>query len=329
MKLAQLPVLILCICFFQFISLNEVMGEGQNSKRSSSVRLGFHYFKDGKIYDEAYQGIVDGLLLSNLQFEEFIYRSDRSIEKATKNLKEMDDLDLDAIISFSSAGTQIAQSLKLQTPILASVINHPMSLGIEEGDNRQSTISGTSYYIDASLQLELYLDLYPDLKTIGMVFDKNNPAGFLAEEPLMRKACLARKIEFFSISATERNDVADAARSLVQKHVELIVIPTNLQIYDNLDLILEVTTPYKIPVVSMNKQGVEAGALAAFYADTYKMGRKMESIVREIFDNRKKVSDIPFVFSVSPDLILNLEAAEKLDYEFDSLLLGRASIVLN
>lgn len=299
-KLTRYMVLLVFICTFQFLALNQVACKEQDSPRYSSVRLGFHFFKDGKIYDEAYQGIIDGLLLSNIQFEKFIYRSGRSVEKAKNNLNEMDELNLDAIISFSSAGTQVAKSLQLKTPVLASVINHPISLGIKEGGSIRSNISGTSYYIDASLQLDLYLKLFPYLKKIGMVYDGNNPAGYLAEEPLMRAACMEKNIEFISTNTTERGGVADAANLLIQKEVELIVIPTNLQIYNNLDLILEVTTPHKIPVVSMNKQGVEAGALAALFADTYKMGRQMESIIGQILNSSKKVSDIPFVFSVSP-----------------------------
>lgn len=329
MKIIRFFVLLVFICTFQFFSLRDGACKDDMLSSNSSIRLGFHFYKNGEIYDEAYQGIVDGLKLSHYQFEEFIYRSDRSVEQATHNLKEMDKLNLDAIISFSSAGTRISQSLQLQTPILSSVINHPMSLGIKEDGNTQSTISGTSYYIDVNRQLDLYLELFPDLKKIGMVYDKHNPAGYLAEEPLMQQACMARNIEFSSMGATGRKDVAHAAKVLVLTQVDLIVIPTNLQIYNNLDLILDVTTPHSIPVVSMNKQGVEAGALAAFFADTYKMGRQMEAIFRQIVHDSKKVSEIPFVYSASPDLIINLQAAKKLDYEFKTSLLGRASIVLN
>lgn len=329
MRLLRCLVLLVFVCVFQVFSITNVVCKEQNLTSDSAIRLGFHFYKNGNIYDEAYQGIVDGLRLSNVPFEEFIYRSDRNIEQANDNLKEMDNLNLDAIISFSSAGTRISQSLQLQTPILASVINHPISLGIKEGGEIQSNISGTSYYIDANRQLDLYLDLFPDLKKIGMVYDKHNPAGTLAEEPLMKKACMARDIEFISTGATGRDDVGYAAKLLLLNQVELIVIPTNLQIYNNLDLILEVTLPHRVPIVSMNKQGVEAGALASFFADTYKTGRQMESIIRQIVYDSKIVSDIPFVFSAAPDLILNLQAAEKLDYEFQPSLLGRASIVLN
>lgn len=329
MRLVHCRTLLIFICGFLFFSLSEVACKEENTSGESSIRLGFHFYKNGKIYDEAYEGIVDGLRLSDIQFEEFIYRSGRSVEQASKNLREMDKLNLHAIISFSSAGTRISQSLQLQTPVLASVINHPISLGLKEAENVQSNISGTSYYVDAKRQLDLYRDLFPGLKKIGMVYDEHNPAGYLAEEPLMQKACKERGLEFISVSATGRDDVAYATNLLLLKHVELIVIPTNLQIYDNLDLILEVTLPFRIPVVSMNKQGVEAGALASFFADTYKMGRQMEPIIRQIVDKSKKVSGIPFVFSEKPDLIINLQAAEKLDYEFNPSLLGRASIVIN
>lgn len=90
--------------------------------------------------------------LSHFRFEEYIYRSDWGEERADTNFKERDKLNLDAIISLSSAGIRISQSLQLQTPHLASVINHPISLGIKEDGDVRSNINGTSYYVDANLQ---------------------------------------------------------------------------------------------------------------------------------------------------------------------------------
>jgi putative tryptophan/tyrosine transport system substrate-binding protein len=95
---------------------------------------------------------------------------------------------LDVIYSLSSAGTQIAKKIGMNTPVIATVINHPASLNIDDeqvGNNLK--LSGTSYYIDVRDQLELYRELFPSARKIGMIYDAKNPAGYLAEEPFLRK----------------------------------------------------------------------------------------------------------------------------------------------
>lgn len=325
----RIAIIKVIVTLFSLLLLGN-FATAKSSDIQQPIRIGFHFYKPGKIYDEAYQGVIDGLQLADVEIEQVIFRSGRDQELARQNLLKMDQMNLAVIVSFSSAGTRIAKSLKLTTPVLASVINHPISLGISsELPGQNSNISGTSYYINASQQLSLYVDLFPELKRVGMIYDANNPAGYLAEEPLMKEACVKRELLFISKGATGRSNVAEAAAYLLEQQVDVIVIPTNLQIYNNLDIVLEITNSKNIPVVSMNKQGVEAGAIAALYADTYKTGRHMVNLIQQIVLQKRNASRIPFYYTLSPDLIINLKAAAVIDYEFRPEVLGRASIVLN
>ena len=90
----------------------------------------------------------------------------------------------------------------------------------------------------------------------------------------------------------------------------MIVIPTNNLIYENLGPVVEIATHDQVPVVSMSKQGVENGALAALYADTYDLGRQ------------------GFQYARHADIIINLTSAKALQYQFPPHVLGRAAIVI-
>ncbi|MCF6238052.1 MAG: hypothetical protein L3J79_04435, partial [Candidatus Marinimicrobia bacterium] len=293
-------------------------------------RIGFHFWKPGKIYDEAYQGVVDGLALEAIRYKSFIFNANRDEALARKNLKTLDGMGLDLIVSFSSAGTKIAQSMQLRTPLIATVVNHPMVLGIQkEEEANGSSITGTSYYVDAEQHLLFYREMFPRLSRVDMIYDTNNPAGFQAEEPLMRKACERLGLVFLSEGIVGKKDLPTAAQALADAKADIIVIPTNRQVYANLQNVLDITHAHQIPVVSMNKQGVEYGALAALFADTYKLGRLMAPIAGQILIDKKKPAEIPFKFIAQPDLIINLKEARNLDYEFNPSILGKASIVLD
>jgi len=292
-------------------------------------RVGFHVWKPGKIYDEAMLGILDGLKLEGIAHEKVVVHSNRDEKLAVENFRKLDSMDLDLIYSLSSAGTKIARTMELRTPVVATVINHPVSLGIAgEGPREGSRLTGTSYYIDAEKQLEFYLRLYPSTETVGMIYDSNNPAGYLAEEPFMRSACERMGKRFVSIGVTQRSEIAEAALGLIKGGAQLIVIPTNRVLYSNLDAVLGVTHGHKVPVVSMNKQGVEYGALAALFADTYKLGRYTAPMAKKIMLGREDPFDIPFAYAPDPDIIINLKEAKALGYEFPPDILGMAAIIL-
>ncbi|MBU1565155.1 MAG: hypothetical protein KJ630_05960 [Proteobacteria bacterium] len=293
-----------------------------------SFCIGFHFWKSGKIYDEAYQGIIDSLALEKISFQPVVMNSQLNREMAQENLLAMDRMKLSCIVSMSSEGTQIAQAMKLETPVIAAVINHPLSLGIIEKNRSNENLTGLSYFIDPEKQLQLFQKLFPGSNHFGMIYDKNNPAGFLAEEPLMAKACKKLGIRFTSVGIVGRDDIAEGAEKMLADKVELLIVPTNLEVYGNLGLILEQFYSRKIPIVSLNKQGVDNGALAALFADNYKLGRMAGPMFRSILIDHTPASAIPIAMIDEPDLIINLSAANSLDYEFPPDILVSAAIVL-
>lgn len=292
-------------------------------------RIGFHLWKPGKIYDEALAGIKDGLQVNGIKFEAIEIQSNRDKVLAEQNLRKLDNMGLDLIYSLSSAGTKLAKRIGMRTPVIATVINHPVSLGVDAGDKSPNIqLTGTSYYVDAKKQLHFYQSIFPTINKVGMIFDSQNPAGYLAEEPFMRKACKELGITFISMKIRGKNELASATGKLVSSGVDIVVIPTNRLVYGNLNTILRITNKNNIPVVSMNKQGIENGALAALYADTYNLGRQAADMTKQIFIEGASPGKVRFQFIPEPDIILNLKSAKQLGVEFPPDILSRATIVM-
>src|SRR6266511_1247342 len=233
--------------------------EDENPPRKErSYRIGFHFWKPGKIYDEAMSGIEDGLKIANIGYERIVVYSDQDEDLAIKNLEMLDSMGLDIIYSLSSAGTQVAKKIGMNTPVIATVINHPASLNISDAQvGNNVKLSGTSYYIDVQDQLQLYRELFPVTRNIAMIYDAKNPAGYLAEEPFLRKACATAGIDFASVGVDKASDLPQATQRLLEGGATMIVIPTNNLIYENLSPVIEVARRNQVPVVSMSKQGVE------------------------------------------------------------------------
>jgi len=327
-KKAQVALLVFALAI-SFVGSWQMASATQTVETARTYRIGFHLWKPGKIYDEALQGIRDGLDLAGIKYEEVVVESQRSKELAQENLKKLDAMDLDIIYSLSSAGTKIAQRLALKTPVIATVINHPASLGVgNKSEGPGTVITGTSYYVDAKKQIALYRKLFPKIDKVAMILDANNPAGTLAEEPFMRSACEQLGIAFESVKVTDAAHLTSAAQKLVEAGAGLIVVPTNRLVYANLDAVLAVTNAASVPVVSMNKQGVENGALAALFADTYNLGRLTVEMVRRVVVDGEDAANVDYEFVTNPDIIVNVSSANAINFEFPPEVLGSATIVV-
>jgi putative ABC transport system substrate-binding protein len=223
----------------------------------------------------------------------------------------------------------IAKEIGMKTPVISTVINHPVTLGVKgTEDDGRIKLTGTSYYVDAAKQLELYRSLFPAIKKVGMIFDATNPAGFLAEEPFMREACEEAKLPFASVGVKAKGELQEATRKLVEEGVGVIVIPTNRLVYENLQEVTTLAHGKGVPVVSLNKQAVENGAIAALFADTYNLGRLTAGMARRILVEQAKPSQIGFQYIPEPEIILNLNSAQELQYEFPPEILSSAAIVV-
>ncbi len=320
--------LVVVVSFGAGLSVAPAGAKTEGAKKEKTYRIGFHFWKSGKIYDEAMLGIKDGLALAGIPYEAVVMQSNKDKDKAVENLRTMDTMGLDLIYSLSSAGTKLTKTAGVKTPVIATVINHPTSLGVGKDGNRAIQLTGTSYYVDTRKQLKFYLTLFPNVKKVGMLYDKNNPAGALAEEPFMQEACQELGKPFVSVGLESKDELVPAAKKLVKAGVDILVIPTNRLVYGNLRLIQAVTHQHKLPVLSMSKQGVENGALAGLYADTYKLGRYTAPMAKQILEGEKDAAHIPFNFIPNPDVALNLKAAKTLGYAFPADILGQATIIV-
>jgi hypothetical protein len=73
---------------------------GDNQQRKErSYRIGFHFWKPGKIYDEAMSGIRDGLEIADIRYEPIVVYSNQDEDLAIKNLKMLDSMGVDVIYS--------------------------------------------------------------------------------------------------------------------------------------------------------------------------------------------------------------------------------------
>ncbi|MCP4673241.1 MAG: hypothetical protein GY857_18270, partial [Desulfobacula sp.] len=110
------------------------------------------------------------------------------VTHSVKIMKELDNGGYNLIIIITSDALIIAHHVIKKTPTLYTNVNNPLSLGYQSLGPPGGNISGASYYVSIEKQLMLYKKIFPNLNTMGFIFDKNNKSK-KAELPEVRQAC--------------------------------------------------------------------------------------------------------------------------------------------
>ena len=324
------PLLILLIFCAQIYS----------TSYAEEYNVGIMMWKNARTYDENMIGLQRGLKEVDLVINQELINANGNSERAIEIFQKFIDTKKDLIIAFGSHGFKLGFKHVKEIPIVVLGGNSPVAYGITQTPKKPGgNMTGSSYFIDPSKQLAYYKKIYPDLKRLGMVFNPENGAS-LAEVPSTKMVCESMGIEFVE-SPIERImiegklegyetfviKIPPAVEKLVGK-VDAIIIPTNSEIYDNIDHVLSVTINHKIPIFSFSKKGVVAGALAGMTSDNEKLGYETANSIKRILVDKENPGDIGFIFDKTPHRIINLKSAKSIDFQIPIFAIKAASEVI-
>jgi len=307
---------------------------------AEEYNVGIMMWKTARTYDENMVGLKRGLEEIGLPLNQELINAEGNKEKAIEIFQKFIKDEKDLIIAFGSHGFKIGFEQVKDVPLVVLGGNTPVAYGITDTPEKPGgNMTGSSYYIDPQKQLAYFKKVFPDLKRLGIIYNPENGAS-LAEVPATKKICKEMEIEFIERKVdrpmiegklegyeTFVTKLPTAVTDLVGK-VDAIVIPTNSEIYDNIEHVLSVSIPYKIPVFSYPKKGVQEGALAGITADNEALGYKTAQTIKRILKDKENPGDIGFIFDEKPHRIINLKAAKAIGYSVPIYSIKAASEVI-
>ena len=232
----------------------------------------------------------------------------RSIEV----LRNLDGAGYDLIITITTDALILARHILTRTPVLYTNVNNPLSLGFESLEAPGGNISGASYYVPIEKQLALYQKIQPQMRTIGLIFDRYNKSRKV-ELPEARNACSRLGIRP-EIEIMEKNaDLVPLIRRLLDAGVDAVIATSSDKVYNHIGEFVGICTNAGVPVYSFNKGGVNLGAVAALASDYFEMVDRLliPMAIRVLHDNVNPGS-LPPAFLQQNRVYLNARQIEKL-----------------
>ena len=207
---------------------------------------------------------------------------------------------VDLILANATAALQASSSATNTVPIIGtSITDYATALDIDDWTGATGfNVTGTSDLAPLAKQAEMFKELLPDAKKIGILYCSNEPnskyqADIVAEE----LGKLGYETEHFSFS--DSNDVAAVTTSACNA-VDALYIPTDNTAASNTSLIDSIASSKNIPIIA-GEEGICAGCGIATLSISYEeIGRIAGEMAYDILVNGADPATMDIKFATDP-----------------------------
>jgi putative ABC transport system substrate-binding protein len=279
---------------------------------------------------EAEERLFDGLAEGGVRRDqvEIIGGRDRgemypSDAAATEALETWVDEDVDAVIALSTSGARLADDVTGDTPVLF-ISSDPSATGLVRNERApEGHLTGMSYRVPADRTLALLSDAFPGVRTVGCLYPPADPAAVPVQRNLRRAAGeldLALTCEPF----TGPDDAPDAARALLARTVDAVVLVNSPTTSRSTPAIAEVLAGSPLPVVGNTPADIAELTLAPDAESVYvDMGRQLARLLQGT-----PVAEVPVQDPGDFRIVVNEVIARQKGHEIPAGVLREATEVI-
>lgn len=197
---------------------------------------------------------------------------------------------VDLILANATGALQAASSATANIPILGtSVTDYATALSIDDWTGTVGTnVSGTSDLAPLDEQASMLLELFPDVKQVGILYcSAEANSKYQAVE--FGKALTNAGIAFKEYSAADTNEISTVTTTAIGE-CDVLYIPTDNTMASSTETIRNIVVPAKIPVIA-GEEGICRGCGVATLSISYEdLGRETGEMAYEILVEGADVS---------------------------------------
>ncbi len=253
------------------------------------------------------------------------YRQLKSIQEAEQVFRECENK-MDGIVFLRSSGAQFLAKIDPKVPCFVGGCNNPVELGVIKNLRApEGKVTGVTYWIPYVQRFEIITRLFPNTRKVALLVEKGH-AGGLIEAQGTREQCKRIGIEYNEVVASDLTTLLDGVKNLAGK-VDLILIPANRLISDNIVNLLPILKVTKTPTFSFADAPVKSGAVAGVAADDIKLGEFLAESVVDVVIGRKPISQVPVKMDLNPRISINQSMMKDLGLKFPEEIMKDAEII--
>ncbi len=263
--------------------------------------------------DAVQQGFIDGLAEAGYVDGEDIAldlqnaQADQATLTAIAN--QFAQADKDLVLAIATPSGQAVAQVITDKPVLFGAVTDPVAADlVADWDAPGGNITGASDLNPVADQLELLLEIAPDVKTVGIVYSSGEVNAEVQVEAA-EEAAEELGLTIEKSAVTNSSEVQQAAQSL---DVDAFYVPTDNNVVAGIEALIQVAEQKKVPVVASDEGSVERGAVASLTVNYEMQGRDLAGMAVDIIENDADTATMAVKLQESFDLTVNPAAAERM-----------------
>jgi putative tryptophan/tyrosine transport system substrate-binding protein len=269
-------------------------------------------------------GYVEG---KNIAFE---YRSaENKLERLPDLINELVRLNVDVLVTGSTAATLAAKSATKTIPIVFLSRSDPVALGLVDSLTRpEGNITGLTSIgsLLAGKRLELLKETIPKLSHVAILWNPHNPAS---AQSWKESQLTARELglQLHSMKVSSGDQYESAFKEAIKARSTAVVVTQSPFINSSLTKIADLATKNRLPTISPREDFADSGGLMSYGPDQVEAYRRLASIVEKILKGAKP-ADLPVEQPTKFQFVINLKTAKQIGITIPQSVLFRADRVI-
>lgn len=225
---------------------------------------------------------------------------------ADKFVADKVDLIVTETTPSAQAAAKAVQNTKI--PLVFTAVSDPLSAGLLKSVKEPSgtNITGLYNFDPVEAQFDLFQQIMPELKTVGVIFnpgESNSQANLKKLRDLVAK----RNLKLVEAPVAASSEVQTAAQSLIGR-VQAVYMPQDNTVVSAFEALVKVTREGKTPLFVSDGQSVRRGAIATVGNDDYRAGLQAGKMVARVLRGEEPGKIMPEQISAR-GVFINKKAA--------------------
>lgn len=300
-----------------FACTNETNSDETTTQTDTTMlKIGIVQHVDHPSLNEIRETIIDELSKNGYDDTkaEVIYKNangDASLLGPIFNNMIADNVDI--IVPIATPTAQSVASLTSEIPIVFSAVSNPIEAGLVEAfDKTDKNITGVSNSIPIEQIFDLALDVTPDVKTFGFIY---NPGEINSSTGIERaKAyCDANGLTYKEATIASTADIQQSVASIVNS-VDAFFTPNDNMVASAMTTYVQLATDANKPIYCGADSMVKDGGFATVGIDYTVLGKQTAEMVIRIL-NGAEISETPVEAISDFAKMINVATADTLGFE--------------
>ena len=290
----------------------------EGGETAETLKIGILQLIEHNALDSAREGFVQALADNGLVDGETIVLDYQNAQGDPSNLSTMSQRfvnnDSDLVLTIATGAAQSMASNTSDIPILFTAVTDPVDAGLVASNEAPGgNVSGTNDMSPIAQQVDLMLQLKPETKTVGLLYNSSEDNSILQID-IVKGVLEEKGIAWVEQTVTNSADVQQAAQSVIGK-VDAVYLPTDNVIASAMPIVAQVANEAKVPVICGEENMVIGGGLATLGLNYYNLGYQTGEMAVRILVDGADISTMPVESQTDFNYVINGETAAAIGIE--------------